>query len=412
MLRPAAFLLAALVIVPPAPAAAQVLSQRGFVDGGLMLFPQDALNDPVNAVGDFLAREELFVKPAPWVQFAVGFDLRGNTHDQVESSWAPDFGDRGARRPLWSVRRLAATVHYRWLTVDAGKQFIRWGKADIVTPTDHFAPRDYLNVVDNEFLGVTGVRGVVQAGGETLDIVFVPRLTPSRTPLPDQRWTVVAPAFSDLTLVDGGAQFPDGVQAGVRWSHIARSFEFSASYFGGFNHQPNVDVHVPFVPGELILTRSFPAIRSIGADAAMPTRWFTIKGEAAYFDAPDATADEYVLYVLQLERLAGEWVFVAGYAGEAVTERNRELTFAPDRGLARSIVARASYTIDVNRSAAVEGAVRQNGHGGFVKAEYSQAKGQHWRMTLGGTLIAGEETDFLGQYHRNSHFSAALRYSF
>ena len=59
-----------------------------------------------------------------------------------------------------SLRRLTATFTHGPLTVDVGKQFIRWGKADIINPTDRFAPRDFLNVVDTEFLAVTGVRAV------------------------------------------------------------------------------------------------------------------------------------------------------------------------------------------------------------------------------------------------------------
>jgi hypothetical protein len=88
------------------------------------------------------------------------------------------------------------------------------------------------------------------------------------------------------------------------------------------------------------------------------------------------------------------------------------LTFAPDRGLTRAIVGRASYTVDVNRSVAFEAAVRQNGDGEYLKVEYSQARGGHWRATLGGALIRGEPDDFIGQYNRNSHVTLALRYSF
>ena len=156
----------------------------------------------------------------------------------------------------------------------------------------------------------------------------------------------------------------------------------------------------------------YPAIRTYGADVAVPTPWFTIKGETAYFTSSSPTTDEYVLYVIQLERQTGEWVFVGGYAGEAVTGRRAGLTFAPDRGTTRSIVGRASYTIDPNRSLAFETAVRQNGAGAYLKAEYSQAHGQHWRTTATGAVIGGEPGDFLGQYRRNSHVSLAFRYSF
>jgi hypothetical protein len=123
-------------------------------------------------------------------------------------------------------------------------------------------------------------------------------------------------------------------------------------------------------------------------------------------------SDEYVLYVIQLERQTGEWSFVGGYAGQHVTRNRALVTFAPDRGLTEAIVGRASYTIDVNRSLAFEAAVRQNLDGEYVKAEYSHARGGHWRATVSGTLIRGELDDFIGQYNRNSHVTLALRYSF
>src|SRR5262249_9901037 len=170
------------------------------------------------------------------------------------------------------------------------------------------------------------------------------------------------------------------------------------------------------------VARVYPAIRVYGGDAAIPLRWFTVKGEAAYFTnsgrspestrTPGSSTDEYVLYVVQLERQSGEWVLVLGYAGEAVTKQVAALGFAPDRGLTRSIVGRASYTIDPNRSIVFETAVRENLAGVYAKAEYSQARGQHWRATVSGVLLEGDEDDFLGQYHCNSHVSLSVRYSF
>jgi predicted component of type VI protein secretion system len=101
-----------------------------------------------------------------------------------------------------------------------------------------------------------------------------------------------------------------------------------------------------------------------------------------------------------------------GYAGEAVTRAGTSLVFAPDRGLSRAVVARASYTLDPNRSVAFEGAARQNGRGVYIKAEYSQARGQHWRAIIAVVAIGGHADDFLGQYHRNSNATLTLRYRF
>jgi hypothetical protein len=392
--------------------SAQSITQRGFVDGSLFVYPQTAPNDDVRAVGDGLAREEIVFKPAVWMQFAGGLDVRANSHGLVDDSWQLDFSDRTRLRPRLSVRRLSATLHRGRFTLDAGKQFIRWGKTDIVTPTDRFAPRDFMTVVTTEFIAVTGVRGTVTAGSDTIEGVWVPRFTPSRLPLIDQRWTPIPPSAAGIPIVEAAAPLPGGSQAGVRWSHLGSAFEFAASFFDGFNHLPTIVSDIRRAPPQIALTRIYPAIRTYGLDAAMPTKWFTLKGEAAYFTTPEPDADEYVLYVLQVERQSGEWVFVGGYAGEAVTVRRALLTFAPDRGLSRSIVARASYTIDPNRSVAFETSVRQTGDGVYAKAEYSQARGQHWRATVGGVLIAGDESDFLGQYNRNSHATVSLRYSF
>ena len=388
---------------------AQTFSGRGFAEGRGFFYPQTTPTDTDHVNGDALVRAEGFFKPAPWIQFAGGLDARAG--DQVEESWQLDFRDRTLQRPRFSVRRLSATLTRRGFTIDAGKQFIRWGKTDIVTPTDRFAPRDFTYVLEYEFIAVTGVRAAATAGTETIEAVWVPRFTPSRIPVPGERWSVV-PTEPALPVVDAGRVLPDGSQYGFRWSHVGTLFEVSASFFDGFNHLPDVLVDVKPNPPHVDAAAIYPAIRSYGGDAAVPLRWLTIKGEAAYVTSSSLTSDEYVLYVLQLERQTGEWVFVGGYAGEAVTEHRSRLPFAPDRGVTRALLGRASYTIDPNRSVTFEGALRQTGAGGYARGEYSQAYGQHWRATAAGTLVRGEPSDFFGQYRRNSHITLSLRYSF
>lgn len=418
----------ALAIVDAAGAAAQTFAQRGYAEGAVLLYPQQAPADPTRAVADLLVREEAFARPRPWLQVAAGVDFRVNSHDQVTSEWAPDWSDRGIERPRVSIRRMSATFTRGPITIDAGKQFIRWGTTDIVTPTDRFAPRDFLNVITSEFLPVLGARGSYRWRDETLEGVWVPRLTPSRVPLFTQRWTVIPEEAAGLLVEDRGLDIPDGSQVGARWRHVGSAFETALSFFDGFNHLPNIAaVITPAIPGgppSISLTREYPAIRAYGVDGAVPTRWLTLKAEAAYFDnrshsdlmrpfqgRPDES-DDYVLYVIQLERQTGEWVIVGGYAGEVVTTRRAAIVFSPDRGLARSIVGRASYTIDPRRSVAIEGTVRQGGDGIYGKVEYSETRGQHWRVTAGAVVIAGHSDDFLGQFRRNGHASLALRYSF
>ena len=395
-------------------AQGQTLTHRGFIEGAAFVFPVEARNDPTRLVGDLLAREEVSVRPARWLLMAAGLDFRANTDDQVEDSWELDWDDRGSARPRLAIRRLAATLTHGPLTVELGKQFVRWGKTDVVVPTDRFAPRDFLTVIDAPYLAIMAVRGTVQAGTHTLEAVWSPRLTPSRLPRIGQRWAVLpATAPANVSIVDAPVAFPTRGQAGVRYGQIGNRFEYSLSFYDGFNHLPEIGFDAVDPLSETIaLTRVYPPLRSYSADAAVPLPWFTLKTEAAYLTSSSPSTDEYLLYVVQVERQTGEWLLIGGYAGEVVTERRSPFVFAPDRGLSRAFLGRASYTIDGNRSVEFEGAARYNGDGVYVKAEYSQAYRRHWRGIVSGVALAGDADDFIGQYRRNSYLRFLLRYSF
>jgi hypothetical protein len=394
------------------PSAAQNFSQRGFLESSLELYPETAPNDSSHAVDDGLFRYEVSYKPWTWLRLAGSFDARFDTHLQTDRSAALDWQDRTLKRPALSLREFNATITKGKLTAEFGKQFIRWGKADILNPTDRFAPKDFLTVTDPDFLAVLAARVTYDTGADSFDFVWQPLFTPSRTPLLNERWTVLPESASGLALVDLGSQFPGRSSFGARWNHIGSGYEFSASFYDGFNSLPVFQGTLNATDTAIDYVRTYPELRLYGADAAVPLRWFTVKTEAAYYTSPDRQQDEYVIYVLQFERQIKELSLVAGYAGDAITARTPTLQFSPELGFARAVLAHAQYTIDSNRSLAVDAAVRQNGQGSWLRAEYSQAFGQHWRATAGYSWIRGDDSDFLGQYHRNSFALLALRYSF
>ena len=396
------------------PASAQSLSQKGFVELRGTGYAQEAPADTSRAVAEVLVRHESSFRPASWLTVSGSIDLRGDTHEQTSDDWSPDWEDRGVQRPRLSIRRLGATFTRGPVTLDVGKQFIRWGKADVLNPTDRFAPRDYLNVTDSEFLAVTGARAVVGQPADSLDVVFVPRFTPSRAPLATQRWAPGGDVPANVTVIDAGRVFPDGAQVGARWNHVGQGLEFSLSGYRGFNHTPSIEslATIQIFPPVIAFAQFYPRIWMAGGDAALPLRHVTLKGEAAYFGTDDARVDEYWIYVIQIERQAGEWFFVGGYAGEVVTSARQARAFSPERGLTKAFLGRAGYTIDTNRSIAFEGAVRQNLEGSWLRAEFSQASGQHLRFTVQGSWLRGNADDFLGRYRRNSHVTASVRYSY
>src|SRR5579862_7611420 len=197
---------------------AQSFEQRGYIENTTLFYPQAAPNDSGHVVNDTLLRWETSYKIAPWLTVHGDFDAETDSHRQVDRAFTLDALDHSILRPAFTLRRYSATIHKGKFTAELGRQFIRWGKADILNPTDRFAPKDYLsNVVDADFLGVIAVRVTIESGSNTYDLVWQPWFTPSRTPLLDQRWSGV-PAGS--SVVDLGARYPGGSQSGARWSHV------------------------------------------------------------------------------------------------------------------------------------------------------------------------------------------------
>jgi hypothetical protein len=408
--RPALFLVLLAFAVP---ASAQDFTYRGFGEVQLTGYPQTTPQDDDRAVVEGRFRFEPAFKPAGWLTLSGSFDARIDNLEQVEREWRLDVRDRGVQRPALSLRHAAAMFRRRTLALDVGRQFIRWGKTDILNPTDRFAPRDFLEVTEDEFIAVTGVRLQYERGAQSIDGVWTPTFTPSRIPLFGSRWLPLPPQTAGATgLVDLAPVFPDGSQYGVRWNVLAPGSEFSISYFDGFNHLPQFTSQPLSGLPLVALQRTYAPLRMAGGDVAVPLPWFTVKGEIASLFTTSDDADDVVLYVVQLERQTGELSLVGGYAGEIVTERRSIFGFSPDRGLTRAFLGRAGYTIGATSDIALEAAVRQNLAGVWVKAHYSRAIRSHWRATVAGAVIGGDDGDFIGQYRRNSHLIGTLRYSF
>ena len=391
---------------------AQNFEQRGFIENQALFYPQDAVNDSGRIVNQDLLRWEGSYKTGDWFKLAASVDARTDSHRQVARTLQFDADDRSILRPALSLRQWSATFHKSFVTAEFGRQFIRWGKTDILTPTDRFAPKDYLSsVVDSDFLGVVAARVTLTHKDDSLDLVWQPWFTPARTPLLNQRWTVPPPEAATIPLVDDGASYPGGSQIGTRWNHVTSGYEYSLSYYRGHDYFPLLDAALDPATLRLHAQRFYPEIAMYGGDTAIQLPWVTVKGEAGYFTSSTLGAQDYVLYVVQVERQIKEWSLVGGYAGDAKTGGTAApAQFAPDRGFARSLIGRAALTIDVNRSMTLETAVRAAGS--FLRAEYSQTFGQHWRITPGFAWIRGDMTDFLGEYRRNSYATLAVRYSF
>jgi hypothetical protein len=297
-------------------------------------------------------------------------------------------------------------------TFSAGKQFIRWGETDFLNPTDRFAPKDLLTIVDQDVLPVTAARLTYTLGDDTLNFVWQPFFTPGRIPLVNQRWTIVPEAFSRFDVVDLGSKSPGRSSFGARWSRTSARYEWSLSYFDGFNYLPSFNATIDSARSRITFSPSYPALRLYGGDFALPLPVLTLKGEAAYYTSPANQQDEYVLYVFQAEHQIHEFQLTFGYTGEVVTAHSGTEQFLGERGFARAVFGHARYALAANRSLTLDVFVRQNGGSALLRPGYSHSFGDHWRAIVSYAWLRGNANDFLGQYHRNSFATVAVRYSF
>ena len=119
-------------------------------------------------------------------------------------------------------------------------------------------------MVDSDFLGVAAARVTYDSGSNSVDLVWQPWFTPSRTPLLDQRWAAVPAAAAGVGIVDGGARYPGGSQYGVRWNHVGKGYEASLSYFDGENNLPLFAASFNPIANAVTLQRYYPRLRSYG----------------------------------------------------------------------------------------------------------------------------------------------------
>ena len=202
-------------------ASAQDFTYRGFGEVQSAIYPQTTPQDHDRVAVEGRFRFEPAYKPASWLTLSGSLDARLDNLEQVERKWRLDVRDRGIQRPALSLRHAVATLRRGTLAVDVGKQFIRWGKADILNPTDRFAPRDFLEVTDDEFLAVTGTRVQYERGSHSIDAAWVPSFTPSRIPLAARRWAASLPqTFVTAGVIDARPDVPEPFAV---WSTLERA---------------------------------------------------------------------------------------------------------------------------------------------------------------------------------------------
>ena len=248
------------------------------------------------------------------------------------------------RSAITEIYPVEVYIDLHWENVDLrlGKQFIFWGRADWVNPTDNITPWDFVNItaeLEDYRLPVSALRLDMFPGNWNLQFVLVPFFKPNRIPMrfPD--------SLGGLPVLQPPADLPDSRlknwQFGLKADSYLAGFDFSLSYWQGFDLFPSlyVSARIPeggLFPDALMFQQRFHRVRVLGADFSRSFDRLAIKGEAAYFRTDDRTGDNifiknaHLRYVVGIDynfsdRLSANLQFVQEILFDYSADRERRL---------------------------------------------------------------------------------------
>jgi hypothetical protein len=336
------------------------------------------------------------------------------------------------------------------IDIRVGKQIYAWGRADGFNPTDNLTAWDFSDILDtdDEKIGVISARANYYIGDWSIEAVLVPSFTASILPAEvSSRWLPELPAavpnpmypeagpatlqasyrFARPILPDEGVK---STQYAMKLSGLASGWDFSISWFDGFDDLPAVHnitvVDSAFTTAEITLQSKYHRRRAIGADFATAFGGLGVRGEAAYYLTEDwdgtdpAIDDPYLQYVLGLDYtfrdvLPGKDLFVLMQWVQEVQmpDRNTVYRITDFNHLFRkSLMAKADLSLGEFVKLTFEGVVNLNTDDWWLRP------GMEWSVTDGVKLLAtadllgGPQDSFFGGFSDNRRLQFRLKYSF
>jgi hypothetical protein len=364
---------------------------------------------------------------APWSDLRLVLEARADD-DEYARGVTVQVPETSERRSWVGLKEAVLAARRGPVEVTVGKQIFAWGTADAFNPTDLLNPYDYLDVLDNDKLGIWSAAARVTAGPTSLVFVVVPFFTPSRTPIPGSRWNPPPPPGS---IVDGRevpGRHVDNVQYAARLRTTVRGWDLSVSYYDGFDDLPEIRQDaVAVAPGIVAprFTPVFPRIKVPGADVSTAIGPFELHAEGAFrlVDA-DGRQDTFqgIAGLNYAWDVNARWLqqvsVIAEYARETVlaTRRHSGIIETPSLGpgafrdaVAGRVTLKLTEDTQVRLTALLD-LVRDPGH-------YAQARVVHkvtdWLHVEGGLdFLAGDRDTFWGRFRDNDRFFFLARYYF
>ena len=313
-----------------------------------------------------------------------------------------------------------------------GKQIYAWGRADSINPTDNLSPRDYTTLLpfaDDEHFGVPAARlDCHWPGVGAWSVYATPLFTPTKIP-------IALPVGIPLGEKIPGISFANTTWA-AKYDSTGGLIDWSVSAFQGHSLLP---VLVPSIGqgGGFVVDKTYPRIRSFGADAVYPWGKNGLRAEVAYIEpiGREGQGDvfsPYVFSVLGYERtlpMASNITAQVIYR-HALGNSFTDFTYANANANLNNLAIQNAITFGQlhNNTFGLSARVSKlwlndtletevlsvsffNPDNYFFRLRSSYSINDNAAVTIGLEGFVGQEQSFFGRVEKNNRFYFELRYA-
>ncbi len=343
------------------------------------------------------------------------------------------FDRRGAELEVYPVEAYLS-FYFPMVDVRLGKQFIFWGKADWINPTDNINPWDYANIsseIEDYRLPVTALKTNWYLGPVTLEADWIPVFLPHRVPLPRGLLQMGMPDRGVPAIVAAPPVLPAPTfkhsQAAFRLQHSVWGIDYSFSFYSGFDHQFSLISSQDAT--QITLTPEYKPLRVFGGDFQKIFGRWGVKGEAAYFRTADPNginpeiANPHIQYVLGNDWTVSDRLSVTVQWVQTIQEKfNARLEEAAARRnplhpeVPEKVTSSVSGVLKWNplnyMTSQLIGVVNLRDRDSFILGFLSYEPADAIRLTLGGLFFSGPAQSPFGRMDNEDKIFLEVKYSY
>ncbi len=356
-------------------------------------------------------------------------DPRGN-FDSLYTAGVQLFVEDREYRPAFTLNEVLFSWYGDTAEVEVGKKIYSWKVADSYSPLDTLNPKDIIELMDPQKIGIPSVSVLKMFESVNIQTVWLPLFVPDRQPNEASRWAGDDPegraAFVERfgmepVIIDAGRDLPDdkmdkmSVAVRLSSSTLLSGWDLAMVYRYGYSTQGVIrnDIN-PLTLPLVYQTTEYPAYNLFGLSFSTVSGDFEYHGEAGFHDSRDNLKDEdYLSYVAGVNYTNYDWLnswfeelrFVVEYAGEEITQRRDAGSIYSNkgvgRGLASNIIGSIKFKIDEDHSIKTSYVYNVSKEDSLWDIYGESKLTDNLELFYGYQKLSGDPSTFLGQWDDN-----------